>query len=70
VSDEEAQLRANYRDGDGCAVEALYGTVEIDVDPGVHEYVYLVDGVPVVPPEASETRMDEFGVVNGVLYVD
>ena len=45
-------------------------TVSLSIEPGVHQYVYIVDGEVVVPPEASETERDEFDVVNGVLYVD
>ena len=41
----------------------------ISVPPGTHEYVYLVDDVPVVPPEATLTRPDGFGGTNGVIVV-
>jgi len=41
----------------------------ITLPPGEHEYIYLVDGVPVVPPEAPSTRDDGFGGQNGVLVV-
>lgn len=44
-------------------------TVEIPLAPGIHEYVYLVDGLPVVPPEAASTREDGFGGRNAVLVV-
>lgn len=43
--------------------------LQLDLAPGVHEYVYLVDGTPVVPPEATTTRTDDFGGRNGVLVV-
>ena len=45
-------------------------TVDIDVDEGVHRYVYVADGELLVPPEATDTITDEFGVINGLLYVD
>lgn len=44
-------------------------SLELEVGPGVQEYVYLVDGEPVVPPEASQRRDDGFGGINGVLVV-
>ncbi len=43
--------------------------LQLDLPPGVHEYVYLVDGAPIVPPEAATTRPDDFGGLNGVLVV-
>lgn len=37
--------------------------------PGTHEYVYLVDGRPLVPPEAARRVDDGLGGENGVLDV-
>ena len=45
-------------------------SIDMAVSPGVHQYVYVVDGVSTLPPEVSDTRQDDFGVTNGVLYVD
>ncbi|MEZ4235798.1 MAG: glycogen-binding domain-containing protein [Myxococcota bacterium] len=42
-------------------------TGTVVVPEGTWEYVYLVDGVAVVPPEAVRTRPDGFGGANGVL---
>lgn len=42
----------------------------VAVPAGNHEYVYLVDGEPVVPPEASSWRDDGFGGRSGVLVVE
>lgn len=43
--------------------------VELSVPPGEYEYVYLVDGEPLVPPESPQRRDDGFGGENGVLLV-
>lgn len=43
--------------------------VAVELPPGEHEYIYLVDGQPLVPPEAPNTRDDGFGGENGVLVV-
>jgi len=36
---------------------------------GTHEYLYLVDGEQVVPPEADRTVADGFGGFNGILQI-
>jgi len=41
----------------------------VTLPPGTHEYAYLVDGVPLTPPEATTRRDDGFGGENGVLVV-
>jgi hypothetical protein len=41
----------------------------LDLPPGEHAYVYLVDGRPVTPPEAVVRRPDGFGGENGVITV-
>lgn len=56
------QPRPMMRDGD-------WFRLIVPVPPGVHEYVYLVDGEPLTPPEATQTRPDGFGGRNGVLIV-
>lgn len=43
--------------------------IELDLDPGEYEYVYLVDGQPLTPPEAARRRADGFGGENGLLVV-
>ncbi|MFH1465319.1 MAG: glycogen-binding domain-containing protein [Pseudomonadota bacterium] len=43
--------------------------LELDLPPGEHTYVYLVDGAPETPPEAARRRPDGFGGENGVLVV-
>lgn len=47
------------------------GWWEIDValDPGSYEYVYVIDGVATTPPEAAVTVDDGFGGRNGLLEV-
>lgn len=45
-------------------------SLELELEPGAYEYVYLVDGNPVVPPEARMRRDDGFGGENGVLVVE
>ncbi len=47
--------------GRWCATVTLY--------PGVHTYVYAVDGVIVTPTDAQLVREDAFGVREGVLVV-
>jgi hypothetical protein len=42
----------------------------VELPPGEHEYVYIVDGTPTVPPEAPARRGDGFGGHNGVLVVE
>lgn len=44
-------------------------TVAVPLGPGIYEYVYLVDGEAVVPPEAALTRPDGWGGTNGVIEV-
>jgi len=36
---------------------------------GTHEYLYLVDGEQVIPPEAERTVADGFGGFNGILQI-
>ena len=43
--------------------------VELPVLPGEHEFLYLVDGEPYIPPEAALLRPDGFGGANIVLLV-
>ena len=43
--------------------------VEIELPPGTYEYVYLVDGVATVPPEARARVDDGLGGENGLLVV-
>ncbi|GEM_PF-794209 len=43
--------------------------VTLAVPPGEHEYLYLVDGEPYVPPNADLLRSDGFGGANVVLLV-
>lgn len=44
-------------------------TLARTVPPGSHEYSYIVDGVPRVPPEARRVVPDGFGGDNGVFEV-
>ncbi len=41
----------------------------VRIRPGTHEYIYLVDGKPVTPPEAHRTTDDGFGGRNGILEI-
>jgi hypothetical protein len=50
------------RDGDAWLIG-------LPLSAGTYEYVYLVDGVALVPPEAALTRPDGWGGTNGVLEV-
>ena len=43
--------------------------LDLEIPPGNHEYVYLVDKEPVVPPESSYSIDDGYGGRNGVLTV-
>jgi len=40
-----------------------------DVPPGSHEYTFIVDGRPFLPPEANTRVADGFGGENGVVTV-
>lgn len=42
---------------------------ELDLPVGVYEYIYLIDGQPLLPPEAERYQDDGFGGRNGVLIV-
>ncbi len=44
-------------------------SLSLELPPGEHLYVYLVDGQAVVPPEALRRRPDGFGSENGVVVV-
>jgi len=44
-------------------------SLHMPLEPGEYEYVYLVDGQPMSPPEATRRRPDGFGGENGVLWV-
>ncbi len=48
--------------------DGLWCTSQV-LPPGVHTYVYRVDGVVVTPTDAQMVREDEFGVRQGVLVV-
>jgi hypothetical protein len=39
------------------------------IEPGSYEYVYVIDGDWVTPPEAKVTVNDGFGGRNGILDV-
>ena len=39
------------------------------LEPGAYEYLYMVDGKLVVPPEAERTTDDGFGGRNGILEI-
>ena len=41
----------------------------VALNPGVYEYLYLVDGELVVPPEAERTTDDGFGGRNGIMEI-
>jgi hypothetical protein len=43
--------------------------IDLQLAAGSYEYVFLVDGQPVVPPEADATVADGFGGRNGLLQV-
>lgn len=43
--------------------------LDVELAPGVYEYVYRVDGRTLAPPEATERRDDGFGGENGLLVV-
>jgi hypothetical protein len=44
-------------------------SVQVELPPGEHEFLYLVDGDPYVPPDAPLLRPDGFGGANAVLVV-
>ncbi len=44
--------------------------VELTLPAGIYEYIYLIDGQPLTPPEATRRQDDGFGGENGVLVVD
>jgi len=44
-------------------------TASIDLEPGRYEYIYVVDGEPVLPPDAQQLTPDGFGGMNAVLVV-
>lgn len=44
-------------------------SVELPLPPGEHEYLFLVDGEPYVPPDAEQLRPDGFGGANAVIRV-
>jgi hypothetical protein len=41
----------------------------VTLEPGAYEYLYMVDGKLVVPPEAERTTDDGFGGRNGILEI-
>ena len=41
----------------------------LKISPGRYQYLYLVDGKPLVPPESVITVDDGFGGRNGLLEV-
>ena len=43
--------------------------LRVDVPPGSHEYTFIVDGSPFLPPEAGSRVSDGFGGENGVVTV-
>jgi hypothetical protein len=43
--------------------------IYLDLEPGVYEYVYVVDGKWITPPESQVTVNDGFGGSNGILEV-
>ncbi len=51
------------RQGDGV------WTLPVPILPGTHEYVYIVDGLAVVPPESPRQVDDGMGGVSGVVVV-
>ncbi len=51
------------RQGDGT------WTLPLPILPGTHEYVYIVDGLAVVPPESPRLVDDGMGGVSGVVVV-
>ncbi len=68
----EVVLVASFRDWEPIQLEPTgpdRWAVELPVPPGEHEYLYLVDGEPYVPPDAALLRPDGFGGANVVLLV-
>jgi hypothetical protein len=43
--------------------------IHMKLEPGLYEYVYVVDGVWTTPPEAAVTVSDGFGGYNGILEI-
>ena len=44
-------------------------TLEIEMQPGIHEVTYVIDGEVVLPPGAGTTVGDGFGGLNAVVVV-
>jgi hypothetical protein len=43
--------------------------ISINLEPGIYEYTYVIDGEWITPPEAKLTVEDGFGGRNGILEV-
>ncbi len=57
-----------------CCLEKVAGTdewkIQLQLNPGVYEYVFIVDGEHWVPETANGKLQDGLGGSNGVLYVN
>ena len=49
--------------------DAGWWETDLALKTGTHEYLYLVDGKPIIPPEANRTVADGFGGRNGVVEI-
>ena len=67
----EVSVAGSFTDWEPVPMARSEGVWEVamTLEPGVHEYVYIVDGTQVVPPEAPSRRDDGFGGWNGVVVV-
>ena len=67
----EVAIIGDFTDWQAIPLTARHGRweVELDLSPGQYAYQYVVDGVPLTPPEATRTRPDGFGGINGVIDV-
>ncbi len=69
---QEVSLLGSFNGWEPAPMERGEGglwSLTLTLEAGTYEYVYLVDGAAVAPPECERQRDDGFGGTNGVLVI-